>query len=79
MDTRIGFSVSKKFGNAVKRNKIKRQLKSICREYLPNIKTGYDMVFVVRAESKCADYEKLKSSVYELLKRAKLYRDKEVE
>lgn len=72
-DTRIGFSISKKFGKAVERNRIKRQLRSICREYLPDLKRGYDMVFVVRAESKQADYNELKSAVYELLKKARLY------
>ena len=30
-NTRIGFSISKKVGNAVIRNKIKRRMKEICR------------------------------------------------
>ena len=73
VESRIGFSISKKFGNAVERNKIKRQLRSICAELLFDIKPGYDMIFVVRVESRQADFRQLHDSVYGLLKRAKLY------
>ncbi len=78
-DSRIGFSVSKKFGKAVDRNRIKRQLKAICREQISQIKSGYDMVFVVRAQSGQADFKQLKSSVDGLLKRARLYKKVEKE
>ncbi|NMA96086.1 MAG: ribonuclease P protein component, partial [Clostridiales bacterium] len=66
IDSRIGFSVSKKFGNAVKRNKVKRQLRSICSKLLFEIRQGYDMIFVVRVESRNADFEELSESVYKL-------------
>ncbi len=45
---RFGLSVGKKVGNAVLRNKIKRQLRHILREI--NIKTakGYDIIIIVK-------------------------------
>ncbi len=73
--TRIGFSVSKKFGTAVKRNRIKRQLREICRQRLDDIKSGYDLIFVVRKAAKNADFRILENQVESLLKRAGLLRN----
>jgi ribonuclease P protein component len=70
--TRIGFSITKKFGKAVRRNRIKRQLREILRQRLPYIKTGYDIIFVVRKEAKDTTYSKLDQAVYNLLKRSNL-------
>ena len=69
---RIGFSITKKFGKAVRRNRIKRQLREILRLRLPDIKTGYDIVFVIRKEAKDAAYSKLYEAVNKLLKKANL-------
>lgn len=43
-----GFSVSKKFGNAVSRNKIRRQLKAAVANLMPNVKPYYYIVFIPR-------------------------------
>ena len=42
----FGFSVGKKIGNAVTRNKIKRQLKSILDKI--NFKNGFNCIIIVR-------------------------------
>ncbi|MEG1803782.1 MAG: ribonuclease P protein component [Clostridia bacterium] len=44
----FGFSISKKFGNAVKRNHAKRQLKECVSKLLPRIKQQYNYIFVAR-------------------------------
>ncbi|NMA95058.1 MAG: ribonuclease P protein component, partial [Clostridiales bacterium] len=49
------------------------QLRSICSKLLFEIRQGYDMIFVVRVESRNADFEELSESVYKLLKRARLF------
>ena len=50
--TRIGFSVSKKIGNAVKRNRCRRRLKEAVFTYNDKIIKGFDIVFVARHTDK---------------------------
>ncbi len=45
---RFGFSVSKKLGKAVKRNRVKRRLKEICRQNWHWFKDGYDYILIAR-------------------------------
>ena len=47
---KIGFSVSKKHGNAVVRNRIKRLLRAALRENLPYIKNNYFIVFLPKIQ-----------------------------
>lgn len=72
---RIGFSVTKKYGKAVQRNRIKRRLREIIRSRINEVKQGYDIVFAVRKEAKEARYKDLDGAVHALLKRAKLYKE----
>ena len=68
--TRYGFSVSRKVGRAVTRNRIKRWLREIFRG--TPIKPGWDLVFIVRPKVLGSGYWELKESVRELLSRAGL-------
>ncbi len=46
---RVGFTCSKKVGNAVVRNRAKRRLRAIAREALPNLgRAGFDYVLIGR-------------------------------
>ncbi len=45
---KYGITVSKKLGDAVKRNRAKRLISAAFRQCTPNIKQGFDMVFVAR-------------------------------
>ena len=47
-DPRLGFAVPKAVGNAVVRNRIKRQLREIVRERLDRVPSTNDYVLVVR-------------------------------
>lgn len=68
--TRYGFSVSRKVGKAVTRNKIKRWLREILRE--TQVKSGWDLVFIVRPRVIEAGYWELKKAVAGLLYQAQL-------
>ncbi|HZJ57959.1 MAG TPA: ribonuclease P protein component [Clostridia bacterium] len=73
--SRVGFSVSKKYGNAVARNRIKRRLKEIYRHRISVIKPGYDLIFIVRIGTRGASFKRLENQLVNLLKRAVLFID----
>lgn len=68
---RIGLSVSKKIGNAVKRNQIKRYIRQVFLELSEDVKPGRDYVIIARKPSATMDFHQTKSSLIHVLKRAR--------
>jgi ribonuclease P protein component len=61
---RIGFTCTKKLGNAVMRNRIKRRLKEAARLSLPEImRDGFDYVIIGRSAAENRPFEVLKSDL----------------
>ena len=68
--SRYGFSVSRRIGGAVVRNKVKRRLREILR--LTPLQPGWDIIFIARPLAASASYANLKKSIEGSLSRARL-------
>ncbi|EFI41689.1 MULTISPECIES: ribonuclease P protein component [Peptoniphilus] len=66
---RVGFTITKKIGNAVIRNKIKRRLREIYRLNFDILPEGYDYVFVVKKTCVDLSYKELEKSFIHLSKK----------
>ena len=70
--SRFGFSVSKRVGKAVVRNRAKRLLREAARLRQDMIPPGQDLVFVARSPIKDADLRELDLAVEKVLRQAGL-------
>lgn len=70
---RLGVSVSKKVGNSVTRNRIKRLIKECYRHNNEGIKKGYDLIFIARNSAKGKSYKDIEKSLINLFNKAGLY------
>ena len=66
--SRYGFSVGRRVGGAVVRNRLKRRLREVLRS--ARLAPGWDIIFIARPPAAAADYADLGKSVRGLLSRA---------
>ena len=65
--TRVGISVSSKLGNAVVRNHIKRQIRSMCDAIINYNKNALDIVIIIKQGFLTNSYDDNKKSLIKLL------------
>lgn len=70
--TRVGITTSKKIGGAVQRNRARRVIRQAYRALLPQIKPGYDVVFVARGKTPHVKEWAIESAMKKNLKKAGL-------
>jgi ribonuclease P protein component len=70
--SRFGFVVSRRLGNAVKRNKIKRRMREATRLQVSLIEPGFDLVIIARQPIRSATYQEVEQTLLYLLKKSKL-------
>jgi len=67
---RLGISVSKKLGNAVVRNRIRRVVKEIVRLNADKIAGGFDLILIARKPVVGLTYQETEKSILHVMKRA---------
>ena len=69
---KFGISVGKKIGNAVKRNKIKRQIKDILDK--KDYQNSFNCIIMVRKEISDKPYSEIKKDLQEALNKINIYK-----
>ena len=67
---KVGFSVGKKVGGSVIRNRTKRRLKEAFRREFARVEKGYNYVVVARSASAERTYDELREALLSLLTEA---------
>lgn len=68
LDVRFGLTVSKRVGNAVVRNRVKRRLRDILRHH-KTLLSGLDVVWIAKAEAASASHAMLQADILDLMDR----------
>lgn len=70
---RLGVSVSKKLGNAITRNRLRRVMKEIVRLHAEQVEEGIDFILIARKPVVEMEYAEIEKSIIHVMKRASLY------
>ena len=72
---RVGLSVSKKLGNAVMRNQIKRRIRHILIDHRNELVDNIDFIVIARKGVENLDYAELEKTLLHVLRLAKIYQE----
>ena len=71
-ESRFAFSVSRRLGNAVVRNRTRRVIRECIRRRLPSIAKGWDVLLIARLPAKGASFSQIDRAVADLMQRSRL-------
>ncbi|MDS9471831.1 ribonuclease P protein component [Sporosarcina pasteurii] len=74
---RLGLSVSKKVGNAVTRNRIKRYIRQSFLELKDELKNDIDYVIIARNQAATMDFHETKKSLQHVLRIARVLKKRQ--
>jgi ribonuclease P protein component len=69
---RLGVSVSKKIGNAIVRNRLRRMMKEIIRLKKEMMAPHFDYILIARKPCAEMDYQAMEKSIYHVVRKASL-------
>ena len=67
--SKIGFTVSRKVGGAVVRNRLKRLLREIVRHEMLNMSSTWELVLILHPNAKDADFDQLNEEVTNIFRK----------
>jgi ribonuclease P protein component len=74
---RYGFIITRRLGNAVARNRVRRLLREILRRMHPQLRQGYDAVIIARPEATGQPMPVIQQSISEVLRSAAMLLDQD--
>ena len=74
-EPKVGFSVSKKIGKSVVRNKVKRRLRSAFCELYPHIKKNHNYIFTAKPGIEKLSYSEIKDNMKQLFVKSGMYEE----
>ena len=71
---KVAFCAGKKLGSAVKRNRIKRQMRHAFLNVQKRMKSGFSLIIIARGKAEELDFSQLSAALQDLLAKANLLR-----